>query len=75
MVESYGVKADQELLQEARDRYEALDQAPYSGFVQPKLVPVYDQDGNFMDLQVEKEGYVEQMMRFSQEYSFLGHRE
>ena len=75
LVEGYGVIADQDLLQEARDRYAALDQAPYSGFVQPKLIPVYDEEGNFLDLQVEEEGYVEQMMRFAKEYAFLSHNE
>ncbi|MFY0644504.1 MAG: dihydrofolate reductase [Bacteroidia bacterium] len=75
LVEDYGVIADQDLLQEARDRYEALDQAPYSGFVQPKLVPVYDSEGNFIDLLVEEEEYVEQMMRFAKEYAFLSHNE
>lgn len=75
LVENYGVKADQELLKEARDRYAALDMAPYSGFVQPKLVPVYNDAGEFIDLLVEREGYVEQMLRFAEEYAFLSNNE
>lgn len=75
LVEGYGVIADQDLLNESRQRYEALNLAPYSGFVQAKLVPVYDENGNFIDLKVEKEGYVEQMLRFAEEYAFLAHNE
>ena len=75
LVEGYGVVADQDLLKEARERYAALNKAPYSGFVQPKLVPVYDDQGKFIDLILEKEGYVEQMMRFAKEYAFLSHTE
>ena len=70
-----GFVADQDLLKEARERYAKLDRAPYQGFVQPKLVPVYDDNGQFIDLKFEKEGYVEQMLRFSKEYAFLSHNE
>ena len=71
LVEGYGVEADQDLLMEARERYASLNLAPYSGFVQPKLVAEFDEEGNFVDLHVEGEGYVEQMLRFSREYAFL----
>lgn len=71
LVEGYGVKADQDLLKEAKERYATLNKAPYSGFVQPKLVPVYDENGVFIDLKLEEESYVDQMMRFATEYAFL----
>ncbi|MBR9917130.1 dihydrofolate reductase [bacterium] len=71
LVETYGVKADQALLKEARARYESLNLAPYSGFVQPKLIAELDDEGNFVDLRIEGEGYVEQMLRFAEEYAFL----
>ena len=71
LVEGYGVKVDAALHKEVVDRYESLNLAPYSGFVQPKLVPVMDADGNFTDLKVEEEGYVEQMLRFAEEYAFV----
>jgi hypothetical protein len=35
--------------------------------VQPKLTPVLDDKGNFVDLEVSGEGYVEQMLRFAKE--------
>ncbi len=71
LVEGYGVKVDQVLHQEVIKRYESLKLAPYSGFVQPKLVPQFDASGKFTDLKVEKEGYVEQMLRFGKEYPFV----
>ena len=71
LVEGYGVKVDQELHKEVVARYESLKLAPYSGFVQPKLVPEFDAKGNFIDLKVEKEGYTEQMIRFGKEYPFV----
>ncbi len=71
LVEGYGVKVDPEIHQEVKARYESLNLAPYSGFVQPKLVPEFDDEGNFIDLHVHQEGYVEQMLRFGKEYAFV----
>jgi len=71
LVEGYGVKVDAALHKEVVERYESLKLAPYSGFVQPKLVPVMDADGNFTDLKIADEGYVEQMLRFAKEYAFV----
>lgn len=72
LVEEYGVKVDAALHKEVLARYESLELAPYSGFVQPKLVPVMDAEGNFVNLKVEKEEYAEQMMRFAKKYAFVG---
>lgn len=71
LVEGYGVKVDPELHKEVLERYESLDLAPYSGFIQPKLIAEFDDEGNFVDLKVEEEGYVDQMMRFGKEYAFI----
>ena len=71
LVEGYGVKVDPEIHKEVVARYESLNLAPYSGFVQPKLVAKYDEQGNFIDLNVIEEGYVEQMLRFGREYAFV----
>ena len=71
LVEGYGVKVDQALHAEMIQRYESLQLAPYSGFVQPKLVPSFDKKGKFVNLKVEEEGYVEQMLRFAKEYPFV----
>jgi dipeptidyl-peptidase-3 len=71
LVEDYGVKVDPEIHKEVLERFESLNLAPYSGFVQPKLTAEFDEEGNFVDLKVSEEGYVEQMLRFAEEYAFV----
>jgi len=72
LVEGYGVVADQDLMKEVKERYEQFNLAPYSGFVQPTLKPTFDGD-QLTDLEVlHDQGYAEQMLYFSKNYSFLG---
>ncbi len=71
LIEDYGVVVDQEMLREVKKRYESMDSAPYSGFVQPRLVPVMT-DGKITDVKIEyPKDFVEQMMYYGKEYSFL----
>lgn len=71
LVETYGVKIDQELHKEILDRYVKLNIAPYGGFINPKLVPVYQGD-KIIDVKVEyPEDFTEQMMYYSKHYSLL----
>lgn len=72
LVETYGVKVNKELHQEVLERYQKLNLAPYSGFVNPVLRPVTDDDGKIIDIVPDyTEGYAEQMMRYSKEHSWL----
>lgn len=72
LVEDYGVKLDQDLHQEVLDRYKNLDIAPYKGFVNPVYKLVKDANGNITDVTVNfTEGYVDQMLRYSRDYSPL----
>ncbi len=73
LVENYGVQVDQELHREVLERAEKLNQAPYSGFVNPRLVPVMDEEtGEMTDVEIHyDENFVEQMLRYAREYSFL----
>jgi len=72
LVEGYGVKTDAATGTEVKARYAALPTKAYSGFVQPKLVAVKDASGNITDVKVEKElDFVQQMLRFGKDYSFL----
>lgn len=71
LVEGYGVKVDPAIHKEVKSRYESLNLAPYSGFVQPKLEPQFDDEGNFINLRVSEEGYIEQMLRFGKKYAFV----
>nr|WP_071135148.1 dihydrofolate reductase [Millionella massiliensis] len=75
LVEDYGVKVDPTLHAEVLKRYAALDIAPYSGFVNPRYVPVLDENGKIKDVKIEYPmDYVEQMLTYSSDYSFLPNR-
>lgn len=70
LVENYGVKIDPELHKEILARYEKLNIAPYKGFINPVYEAVKDSNGNITDVKITyTEGYAEQMLRYSSEYS------
>jgi dipeptidyl-peptidase-3 len=70
-IENYGVKVDAAIHKEVKDRYAKLDVAPYKGFIQPLLKPVME-DGKIVDVKIEyPKDFVEQMMYFGKNYSFL----
>lgn len=72
IIENYGVKIDQKLHAEVLERYEKLNLAPYTGFVNPILTPVTDADGNITDVKVEYcSDYLGQMMEYGKKYAFL----
>jgi dipeptidyl-peptidase-3 len=72
LIEDYGVKVDQELHSEILERYTKLNLAPYTGFVNPYLFPVYDASGVISDIVVEyTDDYIGQMMYYGKNYSFL----
>lgn len=72
LVETYAVKIEPELHAEVLERYQELHLAPYKGFVNPVYTVQKDKDGNISDILVSyEEGYTEQMLRYSREYSNL----
>ena len=72
MVEKYAITIDQELHAQILARYEALNLYPYNGFVNPVFTASFDKDGKFTGLSVDyTEGYAEQHLRYSRDYSFL----
>ena len=72
LIETYGVKVNRVIHKEVLERYAALDLAPYSGFINPVLVPVFDGQGEMTDVKIEyPENYTEQMLGYSENYSFL----
>ena len=74
LVEAYGVKVDPTLHKEVLARYEGLNIAPYKGFVNPIYTSVYDKNGKLTDVKVSyTENYIDQMMRYGQDYSPLTH--
>ena len=70
LVETYGVKVDQDLHAEVLRRSEPLNLAPYSGFVNPEMVPVFEGD-SIVDIAVEYPmDFLGQMLRYGTTYSF-----
>jgi dipeptidyl-peptidase III len=71
LIENYGVKIDQEIHKEVKERFAKLNVAPYKGFIQPRLVPVF-QDDKLIDVNIEyPSSFSEQMLEYSRKYSFL----
>jgi dipeptidyl-peptidase-3 len=71
LMEDYGVQVDQDLHKEVLERYAKLHLAPYAGFVNPVYKPVAE-NGRIVDVKISlEEGYVEQMLRYGRDYSFL----
>jgi dipeptidyl-peptidase-3 len=71
LVEGYGVKVDQTLLKEVRERFEKLNVAPYKGFVQPRLVPVVNGD-KITDVKVEyADDFLNTQIELGKQYGLL----
>ena len=72
LVETYGVKVNQELHKEVLERNSQFKSAPYSGFINPVLVTVVDTDGNITDIEVQQpESFSAQMLRYAEDYTTL----
>lgn len=71
LVETYGVKIDPTLHKEVLARYASLRIEPYSGFVNPTYAAVTE-NGKITDINITyDQGYTEQMLDYSRNYSFL----
>lgn len=72
LVETYGVKVDQNLHKEILERNKQFTSAPYSGFVNPVLVPKMDGNGEIESFTIEQpKTFAEQMLFYSKNYSNL----
>jgi len=72
LVENYGVKVDQKLHAEVLERNKQFSSAAYSGFVNPLLVPKLDAKGTIISIEVKQpNSFVEQMLYYSKNFSFL----
>lgn len=72
MVEKYAVKVNPELHKEVLERYAKLNLAPYKGFVNPVYTAKRDKYGHITDVTIDfTEGYIEQHLRYSRDYSPL----
>jgi dipeptidyl-peptidase-3 len=71
LVENYGVKVDQTLLKEVKERFEKLNVAPYKGFIQPVLTPVMNGE-KIIDVKVSyPNNWLQDQLERSKKYSFL----
>ncbi|MDR1623869.1 MAG: dipeptidyl peptidase 3 [Tannerellaceae bacterium] len=72
LVEDYAVKVDRPLHTEVLERYARLNLSPYKGFVNPVMKEIKNTAGEVTDVILDyTEGYAEQMLRYSKDYSFL----
>ncbi|NQW35904.1 MAG: dihydrofolate reductase [Flavobacteriales bacterium] len=72
LVETYGVKVDQELHKEVLKRNEKFTSAPYGGFINPVLVPSIDSEGHVLDVKVTyPDNFAQQMLDYAELYSTL----
>lgn len=71
LVENYGVKVDQKLHAEVLQRNQQFKSPPYSGFVNPVLIPKME-GGKIKSIEVtQPKTFAEQMLYYSKNYSFL----
>lgn len=72
LVETYGVQVDPAIHAEVLERAEKLNIAPYGGFINPRLVPVTDGNGEITDITVEyPDDFTAQMLEYGEKYGFL----
>ena len=72
LVEQYGVKVDIKLHEEVLRRSERLNMAPYTGFINPILEPVFDADSLLINIKtIRPSSFEEQMLYYSKNYGFL----
>ncbi|MDH6535075.1 dihydrofolate reductase [Parabacteroides sp. 52] len=72
LVEDYAVKVDPVLHAEVLERYAGLNLAPYRGFVNPVMKQVKNEKGEVTDVVLDyTEGFDDQMLRYSSDYSYL----
>lgn len=72
LVEGYGVKVDQAVHAEVLERNKQFTSAPYSGFVNPVLVPKTNDADEIIGFEVfQPKTFEEQMLWYSKNYNFL----
>ena len=75
LIEGYAVKVDTKIHQEVLTRFEKLNLAPFSGFINPKLEAVYENgktDGKIIDVTISyPDNFQEQMLEYSKDYGLL----
>jgi dipeptidyl-peptidase-3 len=69
LIENYGVKVDQEIHKEVLERNKKFTSAPYSGFINPELILVKNEEGEIIDVKiVQPQSFASQMLSYSTNY-------
>lgn len=72
LVEDYGVTVDQDIHKEVLERNSKFKSAPYSGFVNPYIEPITDDEGEITGFElVQPKDFAEQMLEYAKRYSNL----
>jgi dipeptidyl-peptidase-3 len=72
LVENYGVQVDQKLHAEILERNKQFVSAPYSGFVNPEIVPQFNSKGEIISFKIiQPKTFAEQMLHYAKKFSFL----
>ena len=72
LIENYGIRVDQDLHAEILKRNEKFNTAPYSGFINPELVPVYNDSNEIIDIKVvQPKDFATQMLDYAKKYTTL----
>lgn len=72
LVETYGVKIDQQLHNEILQRFNKLNIAPYAGFLNPEYQIEKNQNGEIKDVKITKvKDFATQMLQYSEHYGLL----
>ena len=73
LVENYAVKVDTNIHKEVKERFDKLNLAAYAGFINPEYKAIY-QEGVIVDVEIiYPMSFTEQMLHYSNKYSFLPH--
>lgn len=71
LIDNYGIKIDQDLHKEVKERYASLNLKPYGGFINPEITPV-EKDGKIVDYKIEYPiDFLGQMREYGKKYNFL----
>ncbi len=72
LVENYGVIVDQDIHKEVLERNSKFKSAAYSGFINPVLVPLTNENGEIIDITViQPESFAIQMLEYAKQYTTL----
>ena len=69
LVETYGKKVDQKLHNEILERYKTLDVKPYTGFLNPNIIPIFNEN-EIIDIKLDhSQDFIEQQLYYGEYYS------